>query len=127
MAAPATAPDGVRMDDAATTSAVTRYYGEVLATSADLKTTACCAAGSPPAHIRNILKHLPEEVIAKFYGCGAPLPLGMEGRRVLDLGRRVRRASKKVSPRPLTRGPRRAAAPGATATWRRRWWAPAVA
>ena len=25
-------------------------------------------------------------VVEKFYGCGAPLPLGIEGLRVLDLG-----------------------------------------
>ena len=27
-----------------------------------------------------------DEVMAKFYGCGAPVPLGIEGLRVLDLG-----------------------------------------
>ncbi len=88
-AAAATTPDGVRMNDAATTASVQRYYGEVLATSADLKTSACCASGAPPAHIRAVLARVPEEVTAKFYGCGAPLPLGMAGLRVLDLGRRA--------------------------------------
>ena len=89
MASAPTAPDGVRLDDAATTVAVKRYYGEVLSTSADLKTSACCAAGAPPPHIRAVLARVPDEVVEKFYGCGAPLPLGIEGLRVLDLGRRV--------------------------------------
>lgn len=33
-----------------------------------------------------ILARLPDEVVAKFYGCGAPLPLGIDGLHVLDLG-----------------------------------------
>ena len=40
----------------------------------------------PHPVIRNIIGKIPEEIRAKFYGCGAPLPLGIEGKRVLDLG-----------------------------------------
>lgn len=29
---------------------------------------------------------MPEEITSKFYGCGTPLPLGVTGLRVLDLG-----------------------------------------
>ena len=29
---------------------------------------------------------VPEEITSKFYGCGTPLPLGVTGLRVLDLG-----------------------------------------
>ena len=124
MAAPsaATAPDGVRLG-ANTVDVVQRYYGETLASSADLKTTACCAAGAPPPHIRDILRRIPSPVTDKFYGCGAPLPLGMEGLRVLDLGWYE-------VPEPLSRradAALRAAARAATATWRRRWWARAAA
>ncbi len=32
------------------------------------------------------LKNVPVEESEKFYGCGAPLPLGIEGLKVLDLG-----------------------------------------
>lgn len=33
-----------------------------------------------------ILTRVPDEVTSKFYGCGAPLPLGIDGLHVLDLG-----------------------------------------
>ena len=33
-----------------------------------------------------ILTRVPDEVTSKFYGCGAPLPLGIAGLHVLDLG-----------------------------------------
>lgn len=39
-----------------------------------------------PANVVQILARLPDEVVAKFYGCGAPLPLGIDGLHVLDLG-----------------------------------------
>jgi SAM-dependent methyltransferase len=92
----ATTADALRMDDAATTAAVKRYYGEVLSSRADLETSACCAAGAPPPeHIRAILAHVPAEVKEKFYGCGSPLPLGITGLRVLDLGRRATRVSRR--------------------------------
>lgn len=84
--APATAPDGVRLDAPSTYQTVSNYYGEVLTSSKDLKTSACCAAGAPHPRIRAILAALPEEVVSRFYGCGAPLPLGITGCRVLDLG-----------------------------------------
>lgn len=62
------------------------YYGKVLATSKDLKTSACTAGGAPPAKIIELMKNVPQEVLGKFYGCGAPLPLGIDGLRALDLG-----------------------------------------
>ena len=62
------------------------YYGKVLATSKDLKTSACTASGRPHARVINIMKQIPSEVMDKFYGCGAPLPLGIDGLKVLDLG-----------------------------------------
>jgi len=65
---------------------VQQYYGKTLTSSRDLKTSACCSAVPPSARVRSILSALPDEVLARFYGCGSPLPLGIEGLTVLDLG-----------------------------------------
>ncbi|KAJ1677439.1 hypothetical protein EV182_006173, partial [Spiromyces aspiralis] len=46
----------------------------------------CTAASAPHPLIRDIIQKIPAEVIAKFYGCGNPIPLGIRGKRVLDLG-----------------------------------------
>ncbi len=62
------------------------YYGDVLKESADLKTSACCCAEAPPPWLRGAIARLPEEILSKFYGCGSPLPLALEGTTVLDLG-----------------------------------------
>lgn len=65
---------------------VIKYYGETLKTSDDLKTSACCTLNALPKVVRNILSEVPDEVKAKYYGCGSPTPFGIEGLRVLDLG-----------------------------------------
>lgn len=65
---------------------VKKYYGEILKTSQDLKTSACCSLESFPEHIRAILQNIEPEILEKFYGCGSPLPNELEGRTVLDLG-----------------------------------------
>lgn len=65
---------------------VRRYYGQVLKSSADLKTSACCINTSPPRHIAAALQNVPEEVTARFYGCGSPIPFVLSGVHVLDLG-----------------------------------------
>jgi len=62
------------------------YYGKVLQSSKDLKTSACTAAGKPHPLLRQLMANIPEEVLSRFYGCGAPVPLGIPGLRVLDLG-----------------------------------------
>jgi SAM-dependent methyltransferase len=62
------------------------YYGRVLQTNQDLKTSACCTAESPAPRMREILKEIHPEVITKFYGCGSPIPPELTGRTVLDLG-----------------------------------------
>lgn len=54
---------------------------QVLTTSEDLKTSACCTAGSPPPLVRDALKKVPDEVKAKYYGCGSPFPMGIQGLR----------------------------------------------
>ena len=68
------------------TNSVQEYYGEVLKTKSDLKTSACCPIDSVPKHIRPLLSNVHEEVQDRFYGCGCPIPLALEGKRVLDLG-----------------------------------------
>jgi SAM-dependent methyltransferase len=65
---------------------VENYYGEVLKKTEDLKTSACCTAVAPPPIMRDILSKVPDEVISKYYGCGSPFPLDIEGLHVLDLG-----------------------------------------
>lgn len=62
------------------------YYGKVLASKNDLKTTACCAAETLVPHLSRLVAQVHEEVRAKFYGCGVPIPSCLEGLTVLDLG-----------------------------------------
>jgi len=68
------------------TKSVQEYYGEVLKTKEDLKTSACCPIDAMPAHLRPYMANVHEEVQEKFYGCGSPIPHALEGRTVLDLG-----------------------------------------
>lgn len=81
---------------------VKNYYGKVLQSTNDLKTTACCTTGVIPDHIKSILSEIEDEVISRFYGCGSPIPEALDGKVVLDLGcgtgRDVFLASKLVGP-----------------------------
>jgi len=65
---------------------VQRYYGEVLKSSADLRTTACCTTEALPGHVSAALGEIHEEVLARYYGCGLVVPELIEGARILDLG-----------------------------------------
>jgi len=67
-------------------SDIQEYYGKVLQSKEDLKTSACCSAETHPPHIRAIMSQLHGEILDKFYGCGSPLPHAIEGCTVLDLG-----------------------------------------
>ncbi len=69
-----------------THESVRTYYGETLETNADLKTSACCSSEDLPAAHKAILANVADEVVAKFYGCGSPIPPALEGCTVLDLG-----------------------------------------
>lgn len=62
------------------------YYANVLDTKEDLKTNACCPLEAPPKHVQNLLLNVHDVVQEKFYGCGSPIPLALEGCTVLDLG-----------------------------------------
>ena len=62
------------------------YYGKVLESSDDLKTDACCTPGDMPEFLKDALKNIHDEVLAKYYGCGFVVPEVLEGTRILDLG-----------------------------------------
>lgn len=62
------------------------YYGEVLSSSDDLKTTACCTLDMIPQRIRDVMPYIADEIKDKYYGCGSPVPYVLENQRVLDLG-----------------------------------------
>jgi arsenite methyltransferase len=62
------------------------YYGKTLQGSADLKTDACCTLEAPPAHLREILSLIHDDVLTRYYGCGLVAPQLMQGLKVLDLG-----------------------------------------
>lgn len=75
------------MSDAFDThESVREYYGEVLKSTADLQTSACCTAEAMPAHLGLRLKDVHPEVKDRFYGCGSPIPPALQGTTVLDLG-----------------------------------------
>jgi SAM-dependent methyltransferase len=65
---------------------VQRYYGEVLSSTDDLKTSACCTADAPPQYLRDALGQIHDEVLTRYYGCGLVLPEALDGADVLDLG-----------------------------------------
>ncbi|QZD96277.1 methyltransferase domain-containing protein [Qipengyuania gelatinilytica] len=62
------------------------YYGKVLATSADLKTDACCTAEAPPPAVMDAMRNVHEDVRARYYGCGLVAPQAIAGCNILDLG-----------------------------------------
>lgn len=85
-----------------TLDAVREYYGKVLQSQRDLKTSACCTTDALPPHVRAVMSEIDDEVLDKFYGCGSPIPMALDGCTVLDLGcgtgRDVYVASKLVGP-----------------------------
>jgi len=74
------------MNNATMNESVQDYYGRVLQSSQDLKTSACCTLDAMPAYLRTLVSDLHPQVVARFYGCGSPLPPVLEGCTVLDLG-----------------------------------------
>lgn len=72
--------------DSILTENVKDYYGEVLAGSDDLQTSACCPTDVLTAFAREIINDIHPEVLEKFYGCGSPIPELITGRTVVDLG-----------------------------------------
>ncbi len=66
---------------------VSKYYGQTLSCTADLKTSACCDATALPPRIAAALAKVHPDVVRKYYGCGLCLPPDdLSGLHVLDLG-----------------------------------------
>ena len=66
---------------------VREYYGRTLGGSDDLHTDAPhCEAVPPPKYVLDVMPLIADEIIARFYGCGSPIPPALEGCTVLDLG-----------------------------------------
>ena len=66
---------------------VREYYGRTLSGSDDLHTDAAhCEAVPPPRYVLEVMPLIADEIIARFYGCGSPIPPALEGATVLDLG-----------------------------------------
>lgn len=74
------------MKDQMTLDAVRNYYGRVLESTKDLQTSACCTVEKLPPHVAEVEAQIHDEVRDKFYGCGSPLPVALEGATALDLG-----------------------------------------
>lgn len=65
---------------------VREYYGRVIENRKDLKTSVCCTTDALPAHQRAAAAMIEDEILDRFYGCGSPIPMAIEGATVLDLG-----------------------------------------
>ncbi|MDV0447641.1 Arsenite methyltransferase [Methanosarcinaceae archaeon Ag5] len=66
---------------------IKEYYGKVLQSTADLKSKACCCSPSSASkEVKETLTLIADEVAARYYGCGSPLPPLLDGMTVLDLG-----------------------------------------
>ena len=74
------------INSAAQLESVKEYYGKVLKSKDDLKSTACCAAEAFPSYIKPIASQIHPEIISRFYGCGVPVSPALNGCTVLDLG-----------------------------------------
>ena len=63
------------------------YYGRELQGMQDLKTGACsCSEELLHPSVKEIESEIDDEILAKFYGCGSPIPPALQGMTVLDLG-----------------------------------------
>ena len=67
---------------------VKEYYSEVTKKrGGELASSVCsCASSSIPDEVKKIVSDLPDEIVAKYYGCGSPIPDNIKGCTVLDLG-----------------------------------------
>lgn len=69
------------------TEYVREYYGKILEDVRGLKTGACfCSDELVHPVVKKIESQIDNEILAKFYGCGSPIPPALDGCTVLDLG-----------------------------------------
>lgn len=74
--------------EASITKNVQQYYGSTIRTQSDLCTSACSVDETTPssALIKDALTRIHPNILEQFYGCGSPIPPGVEGITVLDMG-----------------------------------------
>jgi ubiquinone/menaquinone biosynthesis C-methylase UbiE len=77
---------GALENDFNTIEVVKNYYGEEIQTTSDLKTEACCTNQEIPDYIKEPLSLIADEIMVKYYGCGSPIPMVLDGLKALDLG-----------------------------------------
>ncbi len=65
---------------------VQEYYGQILTTTNDLKTTACCDGTDTPDWLKQPMANIHAEVASKYYGCGLVAPAKLKNAKILDLG-----------------------------------------
>jgi len=78
--------EGMVLDALKVQQDVSKYYGDTLKSSSDLKTNACCTGADMPKHIKAALSKVHPEVTSRYYGCGLCVPDELDGLSVLDLG-----------------------------------------
>jgi ubiquinone/menaquinone biosynthesis C-methylase UbiE len=82
----AKSPDGAAAEHTELRSMLQEFYGRQIQKTADLQSQACCTDDTA-RRCADILARLPDEVRARHYGCGCPLPEDdLAGLTVLDLG-----------------------------------------
>lgn len=67
-------------------AAVSNYYGKELGGTSDLKTSTCLTSGETTTEVKKLLRNVHPNVLARFYGCGSPVPPLLSGLTTLDLG-----------------------------------------
>ncbi|MBQ7501740.1 metalloregulator ArsR/SmtB family transcription factor [bacterium] len=67
---------------------VKQYYSDLtLNKGGQLASSVCCCPVSALSdQVKKIAAEIPDEINERYYGCGSPIPDGLSGRTVLDLG-----------------------------------------
>lgn len=65
---------------------ISDYYSKEIQHTSDLKYSCCVSIGNKHKWHGEILSKISPEVLDKYYGCGSPIPDGLSGTTILDLG-----------------------------------------